>query len=246
MILLLILLGFQTVHLILVKRQCGYEKSGYFVILNKLTFDEAAMACVEQGSVLAPYVPSLSHLVETCAEWEMDTLEPWIARRIGDLQCPFVRRGGEGDNVEQRIALDDCSVKSKRPAVCWRYPIALKTITQTHIVYSTLTDYNPSIVTTVLVAPTSHSTLITTFTWTNTVVHTKTKQKRVPRYLFEYSSGAPNATLTDTIEDTVTIVKQVPSATVTEEALIVAVAYSTLWSTEHVATETLTVSINCI
>lgn len=221
-------------------KQCPLEKSGYFVIMSRLSYDQAALECVQQGAVLAPLVDGLHGLIETCAEWELDTVEPWIARRFGDTDCPYVGRHEHGS-----VALDSCTPGNRRQAVCWRYPVAMVTLTETKRATSTLTDYAASIVGTSFVIPSGAAVPVTTLTWTETVTETMTKQKRVPKWLPEYSSGASNVTLTFTVNVPVTVVKQVPTETVTEEALVLAVDYATVWQTDFTATSTAMVSVNC-
>jgi hypothetical protein len=237
LILIIIIIGSSAAANNVIK-QCAFEKSGYFVILNKMTYDEAAMACVQQGAVLAPFLDALAGIIETCAEWEMDSLEPWVARRMGDVECPYIPPDRKG------VRLERCAGRTTRPAICWRYPIALVTVTKTRIKYSTLTDYVPSIVSTSYVLP-PDTPSTTTFTWTDTVTRTITKQKRVPRYLLEHVPGGKSTVLTSIVHEHVTMQKQVPSATVTQEELAVAVHHATVWQTEFTATIIETVSINC-
>lgn len=225
-----------------VVKQCAFEKSGYFIILDKMTYDDAAMSCVQQGAVLAPFLPGLIGIINTCAEWEMDTLEPWIARRMGDIKCPYISVSEE--NNMHAVQFDQCEDKTTRPAICWRYPIELVTVTKTRTAYSTLTDYVPVVVGTAHVIPSSIPT-DTTFIWTNTVTETITKQKRVPKYLLEYDPTGSDVTLTKTIHERVTMREQVPSQIATEEELAIAVHHATLWQTQYTATLFETVSVNC-
>lgn len=223
-------------------RRCDYEKSGYFVILDQMTFDEAANACVSLGASLASPVPGVFGLIETCSDWEFDTLEPWVARRLGDIDCPYVSKQY---HKKDRIKLQDCQENVKRPALCWQYPFAWITETHKHRLLSTLTDYRPSIVSTETVAPTISAPITSTFTWTTTVTETRTKQTRVPHYLFDYDPLAGNVSLTTTITEFDTLTATIPAIIVEEEALAIAVHYVTSWETSFTSTETVVVSPKC-
>lgn len=223
-------------------KRCDYEKSNYFVILNKMTFDEAAMACVDAGAVLAEYTNAVGDLVETCAEWEMDRVEPWIARRLGDIECPFVRMWIiEGDDNLDRVNLAKCT--EKRACVCWRYPIAQVT----DVVLETATDhvtvYEPVIISTLF---TGSPPTKTTFTWTETIIDTVTEQSRVPLYVLEWDAEAGTKTLTTTLfTSTVIVEKDEPVATVTFNELGVAVLHETVRETVYTSTHTDTVYAPC-
>lgn len=223
-------------------KKCDYEKSGYFMILDRLTFEEAVNACISLGASLATAIPELYGLVETCSDWEFDTLEPWVARRLGDVDCPFVSKQYP---KQDRIKLQDCKdEETKRPALCWQYPFAWITESEIDTRFSTLTDYKPRIASTVTtISSNDQVSRTSTFTWTSTETETMTKQVRKPHYLFDYDPLAGNVTLTSTITEFYTITSTVPAVIIEEEELAVAVHYETSWETSF--TSTATVSSKC-
>jgi hypothetical protein len=218
-----------------------------------MTYDEAGMACVSKyDAILAP--PSanaaahLSALITTCAEWEAEVIEPWVARRLGDIDCPFMVPSDhdDDDGGENRVRLQNCGRLVKRAALCWRLPTAWYTDTVTDIEVSTLTEYQPSIVGTVTLAASTPPSGGTVFTWTSTETVTSTLHKRVPHYILEYDLSGSNVTLTttDTIHYTSTITK--PAVIVQEVEWKVGVEYETFWETSFTATSTIaTVTLKC-
>lgn len=243
-------------------RQCAYELSGYFFLHGeKMSYEEAASECVRRGAVLAPgegaIAQGLEQIMAVCSEWDMDVPEgAWVARRVGDTSCrylgnPVFSSGRDDTEVEAEAEAASgarvigCGEWVKQEAaLCWRYPVKTRTVTEHE--YQTLveTGYAPRVVATrfeidPLLGPTPEKTAMVRET------RTVTKERRVPKYIPEWVDRGPNLTLTETVYTTVSIVKEEPERTVTEREQVVAVVHLTEWQMRTVGTDYVTVSVGC-